>query len=242
MAVKPWIGAVKEPDNHPPVNSEQPETTYNLEYAYGYRCSDSRQNVYYNPQGNVAYMTAAIGVILDKASNTQKFFGGGECENLSKQVSSTQTSHNNDIMCMKVNQCGGRTHAVTGQVGKSPAVFVWDTCSAEIKCRVTLNKDSRAVSACAISKDAMYIACADEHNDHNVRIFEVAGGQMVSVDKGGPDKIFDMCFSNADGNYDVWTAGVKHLGYWNKENGYEKKNGIFGDKDRTSFSCITADD
>jgi hypothetical protein len=89
MAVKPWIGAVKEPDNHPDVNKNAPETTYSLEYAYGYRCSDSRQNVYYNPEGNVAYMTAAIGVILDKASNTQKFFGGGECENESKQTSST---------------------------------------------------------------------------------------------------------------------------------------------------------
>ena len=84
MAVKPWIGAVVEPDNHPEVNKEVPDTTYHLEYAYGYRCQDSRQNVYYNCDGNVTYMTAALGVILDKASNTQKFFGGGECENASK--------------------------------------------------------------------------------------------------------------------------------------------------------------
>jgi WD40 repeat protein len=187
-------------------------------------------------------MTAAIGVILDKANNTQKFFGGGECENSSKQVSSTKKSHNNDIMCMKVNQCGGRTHAVTGQVGKYPAVFVWDTCTADVHCRVALAKNSRGVSACAISKDAKFIACADEHNDHNVRIFDVSNGELVSMDKGGPDKIFDMCFSNADGCYDVWTAGVKHLGFWCKERNYDKKNGIFGDKDRTSFSCITADD
>jgi len=25
MAVKPWIGAVKEPDNHPEVNKDQPD-------------------------------------------------------------------------------------------------------------------------------------------------------------------------------------------------------------------------
>ena len=48
MAVKPWIGAVKEPDNHPPVDPSPPDCTYTLEYAYGYRCQDSRQNVYYN--------------------------------------------------------------------------------------------------------------------------------------------------------------------------------------------------
>ena len=42
MAVKPWIGAVKEPDNHPEPNSSPPDVTYVLEHAYGYRCQDSR--------------------------------------------------------------------------------------------------------------------------------------------------------------------------------------------------------
>lgn len=38
MAVKPWIGAIVEPTNHPPVNKSQPDETYELEYVYGYRC------------------------------------------------------------------------------------------------------------------------------------------------------------------------------------------------------------
>ena len=76
-------------------------------------------------------MTACLGVILNKDSNTQKFFGGGEVENSSKQVSSTKDSHNNDIMCMDVNTSGGRNLAVTGQVGKWPAVFIWDTTTGE---------------------------------------------------------------------------------------------------------------
>jgi hypothetical protein len=65
MATKPWIGAVKEPDNHNDVNKEKCEETYALEYVYGYRSADSRQNVHLNPAGNVVYMTAALGVILD---------------------------------------------------------------------------------------------------------------------------------------------------------------------------------
>jgi hypothetical protein len=43
---------------------------YNLHYVYGYRCEDSRQNLYFNSEGNVVYMTAALGVILDCGSNT----------------------------------------------------------------------------------------------------------------------------------------------------------------------------
>ena len=65
LAVKPWIGAVKEPDDHPPVNKSPPDEVYELEYVYGYRCEDSRQNVYYNPEGKIVYMTACLGVILD---------------------------------------------------------------------------------------------------------------------------------------------------------------------------------
>ena len=65
MAVKPWIGAIKEPLNHPPPNSSPPDVNFTLDYVYGYRCEDSRQNVYFNADGEAVYMTAALGVILN---------------------------------------------------------------------------------------------------------------------------------------------------------------------------------
>lgn len=114
MAVKPWIGAIKEPDDHPPMDKSVPDEKYTIEHVYGYRCQDSRQNVYFNPDGNVVYPTACLGVILDKAANTQTFFGGGIVENTSKQIASDKNSHNNDIMCLKVNTNGDRQWAVTG--------------------------------------------------------------------------------------------------------------------------------
>jgi hypothetical protein len=42
MAVKPWIGAIKEPQNHNPPEPSPPDVNYQLEYVYGYRCEDSR--------------------------------------------------------------------------------------------------------------------------------------------------------------------------------------------------------
>ena len=88
MAVKPWIGQIAEPTNHNPENPEKPDETYALEYVYGYRSADSRQNCHFNTAGNAVYMTAALGVVLDHGSNTQKFFGGGEVENSSKITAS----------------------------------------------------------------------------------------------------------------------------------------------------------
>lgn len=48
MAVLPWKGQVAEPDSHNEPNPEKPEVTYSLEYVYGYRCQDSKQNCYWN--------------------------------------------------------------------------------------------------------------------------------------------------------------------------------------------------
>lgn len=57
MAVKPWIGAVVEPNEHPDVDPSPPDEDYALDYVFGYRAEDSRNNVYYNTDGNVVSRT-----------------------------------------------------------------------------------------------------------------------------------------------------------------------------------------
>jgi len=175
LAVKPWKGQIAEPESHPEADRSAPEVEYRLEYAYGYRCQDSRQNVYYNADGNVAYMTACLGVILNKADNTQCFFGGGEVENKSKQVASSAQHHSNDIMAMNVNTSGGRNMAATGQVGKNAAVFVWDAQTGDKQRRHALPKNARGVSAIALSPDCKYVAVADRHNDHYITVWDESG-------------------------------------------------------------------
>jgi hypothetical protein len=71
-------------------------------------------------------MTACLGVVLDGNSNTQKFFGTGEVNNESKQTAADAEGHNNDILSLKMNTSKGSNLVVSGQVGKSPAIFVWD--------------------------------------------------------------------------------------------------------------------
>ena len=49
MAVKPWLGAIKEPTyEYPKQSTEQPNSKIMLEYVQGYRCKDCRQNLFYN--------------------------------------------------------------------------------------------------------------------------------------------------------------------------------------------------
>lgn len=142
---------------------------------------------------------------------------------------------------MNVNTHGDREWAVTGQVGKSPPVFMWNTRTGEKRSRLKLAKNARAVAACAISSDCNFIATVDKHNDHNVAIWDAGSGQLVFGDKGGPDPIFDIAFSRKPGSNECYTAGKKHFTYWCPEQS-KKKKGLFGSNPRCSFACVTTDD
>lgn len=102
---------------------------------------------------------------------------------------------------MNVNATGDRQWAVTGQVGKFPSVFVWNTQTGQKRQRFKLNKNSRQVSAIGMSPDCKYIACADRSDEHMVFAFDVGSGQLVSCDKGGRDPIHDISWSKKEGSY-----------------------------------------
>lgn len=57
-------------------------------------------------------MTAALGIILDIASNTQKFFGGGQVENTAKNVANDELAHTDDITSIAMSD--DRNIAVSG--------------------------------------------------------------------------------------------------------------------------------
>lgn len=240
LSVRPWkAAAAVEPESHPEEDRSPPDVTYELEHVYGYRCQDTKQNVYYNPDGNIVYFTACLGVILDKNENKQTYFGGGEVTDESKQTASSKLHHTNDIMSIGVNT-SDRSKAVTGQQGKSPAVFVWDTITGEKIFRTNLNRTAREVSAIAINPDGTHIATADRSNDHIVSVYDIGSGKALYSEKGGPDQIHGLAFAQ-DGSRQLWSAGVKHLQYY-KYNEGKKNKGLFGSNARTSFACITADD
>ena len=69
MAVRPWLGAIKEPT--PPFYEDKktgfkpPHCKIALEYVYGYRSKDMRSNIYYLADDKVLYNAAGLAIILD---------------------------------------------------------------------------------------------------------------------------------------------------------------------------------
>lgn len=179
-------------------------------------------------------MTAALGVILDTDSNTQKFFGGGEVENTAKNRAKDTDHHTDDILSLKM--CPERKHAVSGQVGASPTIFVWDACTGQKECRIKIGKGARGICAVDINAEGQ-VCAADLHNDHNVYCFDKSGN-AESKDKGGPDKIKDICWDAKPGSKRYMSAGVKHIKFWE---GADQKKGLFNSHKMTSFACCAFD-
>jgi len=62
------------PTNQEKYEGNQPDYNLELESVYGYRCYDTRNNLFYTNEGLLVYHCASVGIVYDKKHNTQKFF------------------------------------------------------------------------------------------------------------------------------------------------------------------------
>ena len=93
-------------------NPELPDEEFEIEYVYGYRAFDCRQNLRYNHKGQAVYMVAAVGVILDIEKNEMKVFGGVETKMVAKNVADDSKFHMDDILSLDIST--DRKTVVTG--------------------------------------------------------------------------------------------------------------------------------
>jgi hypothetical protein len=73
MAVKPWVGQIREPTGFikPMANQSKPPTVkMELEWVHGYRCRDSRNNIGFLIDGSIAYHAAALGVVYNPVEHS----------------------------------------------------------------------------------------------------------------------------------------------------------------------------
>ena len=161
LAVKPWEGVVKNsvPSNYQPKKGDDdpPSASLELEYVHGYRCHDVRNNLRYTQNDEIAYHTAAVGIVLNPIANTQKHF----------------ISHTDDIIAFDVNVSG--TMAATGEVGRTPLMTVWNTDTMEcVKSFKGLFK--KGISNVAFSPDGSKVAGVGVDEDHCVFVYDIGKG------------------------------------------------------------------
>lgn len=115
----------------------------------------------------VVYSAGGTGVVHNLATNSQLFFEG----------------HDDDITCVTVSQDG--TYAASGQMGKSPTIFVWPTDippSEAKRCIASIGHGffERGVCALSISWDNKYIVGIGCDDYHMMGVFEILTGNLLA--------------------------------------------------------------
>ncbi|XP_065192745.1 77 kDa echinoderm microtubule-associated protein-like [Sycon ciliatum] len=200
-----------------------------LQWVYGYRGRDCRNNLFYLPSGELLYFIAAVGVIYNPSTQSQRHYQG----------------HNDDIKAMALHP--NNTIAATGQVaghdkqeGK-PHVRVWNVETLETLAVIGAGSFDRGFSAIGFSQknDGAYLFAVDESNDRMLSVWEWQKNKKLAETKSHGDAVLGGAFNPGDDNAIV-TYGKQHMLFWTLENGkLSKKSALFEKHSKPKFiSCI----
>ena len=91
-----------------------PRAQLRLDWIYGYRGHQCRNNVYYLATGEIVYFVAAAAVIYHPVKKSQRYF----------------IEHTDDIISLALHP--DQKTVATGEVGSSPLICVWDSTTLTI--------------------------------------------------------------------------------------------------------------
>uniref|UniRef100_A0A8D1EVV9 EMAP like 6 n=1 Tax=Sus scrofa TaxID=9823 RepID=A0A8D1EVV9_PIG len=186
-----------------------PSCQLRLEWVYGYRGHQCRNNLYYTAGKEVVYFVAGVGVVYNTREHSQKFFLG----------------HNDDIISLALHP--DKTLVATGQVGKEPYICIWDSYNVQT---VSILKDvhTHGVACLAFDSDGQRLASVGLDAKNTVCIWDWRKGKLLASATGHSDRIFDISWDPYQPNR-VVSCGVKHIKFWTLcGNALTAKRGIFG--------------
>ncbi|XP_061843886.1 echinoderm microtubule-associated protein-like 6 isoform X4 [Nerophis lumbriciformis] len=197
-----------------------PEEGLRLQFVHGYRGFDCRNNLFYSQSGEVVYHVAAVAVVYNRLQHSQRFYQG----------------HDDDILSLTVHPL--KDYAATGQVGRDPAVHVWDIPT--LKCLSLLKgHHSKGVSALDFTADGKSLVSVGMDDFHSIVIWDWKKGERLAKSRGHKDKIF-VVKSNPFRMDKLVTLGMKHIKFWQHSGGgLTFKRGICGNlgKQETMMSA-----
>ena len=95
-------------------SAQLPEKGLELEFVYGCEGQSIGPCSCFNRQGHLVYMVAALGVVYDVGTHTQRFFAG----------------HDDDMTCLAIDPTGSKI--VSGQMGSKPLLRIWNAVTCEL--------------------------------------------------------------------------------------------------------------
>ena len=174
---KPLLQAAlrQAPKNFKPskTDEEPPDATLELEFVYGYKSCNVRNNLRYTRTGRIVYHTASVGIVYNPQETKQQYF----------------FEHKNNISCLAIHP--NLIFVATGEISESPYIFIWDTTTMEcLTCLYGVLK--KGICHLAFSEGGKYLAAIGADYFHSIAIYNweayknneeglIASGQVSST-------------------------------------------------------------
>ncbi|XP_043200926.1 echinoderm microtubule-associated protein-like 2 isoform X1 [Amphibalanus amphitrite] len=205
-----------------------PEKQLALQWAYGYRGKDCRNNLYLLPTGEMVYFVAGVVVL----------------HNVDDQMQRHYTGHTDDVKCLAIHP--NRTTIATGQCAGTksnaqPQVHVWDSASLNTLHVLGEGELDRGVSCLAFSltDGGAQLAIVDEGQDRTLSVWDWQEESKVTENKAANETVVDVQWHPLDKGV-LMTCGRQHVNFWLLEAGsLQRRQGVFGGRDRPKYvTCM----
>ncbi|CAM9091671.1 unnamed protein product, partial [Phaeothamnion confervicola] len=185
--------------------SAAPGNDLELEWVHGYRSHDCRNNARYGANGEIVFHAAAVGIVLQNRNSSGN--GGG----IAGWRQRFCQLHSDDIVSLAVHPGGGLV--ATGQMGKAPAIHVWDMATMQASAALQ-GFHQKAVSQLAFSSDGATLASVGLDDDNSVAVYDWAAvGAPKAASATGKDKVLDCQFVPGS-RTELVTVGLKTIQFW----------------------------
>ena len=152
-----------------------PEARLRLDWIYGYRGHQCRQNVQYLSTGEIVYFVAAAAVVYDLEKKQQRHF----------------IEHTDDILSLAVHP--DMKIIATGEIGSSPVVYIWDSETMSIR-SVLSETHSAGISALAFSSSGTLLGSVDLAATSTFCVHDWSKGKLLAKHSMETERVFDIKF------------------------------------------------
>ncbi|WAR18910.1 EMAL6-like protein [Mya arenaria] len=185
-----------------------PNSQLRLEWVYGYRGHQCRNNLFYTGAKDIVYFVAGVGIVYNPRENRQRFFLG----------------HDDDIF---LTLHPDKNQVATGQTGKDPYICVWDSNTLATQ-SILKGGPKNGIGAVSFDREGQRLVSVGLDPHATIHVWEWRKGKVIATVRGHTDRVFDIKFSPYQENLIV-SCGVKHIKFWNLcGNALTASKGIFG--------------
>ncbi|XP_076105646.1 echinoderm microtubule-associated protein-like 2 [Mytilus galloprovincialis] len=181
------------------VKLEPPEARLKLDWVYGYRGNDCRNNIHVLANGELVYFISNIVVLYDKEHHKQRHY----------------KEHTEYIKCIALHSNG--VTIATGQVcskhrpHNKPHIRIWR--SDTLQTTHVLEEFEKSVMCLAFSNSEDILAAVDNTPDKRLTIWNISSGELITETEVNTELICDISFNKKYPELLV-TSGKEHLQWW----------------------------